>query len=91
MEPISEELVEETWQEVSSYDSDRMIKEMGQVSKRQPDLLAFIMEFVQDLDQEVKELTVYMSFVVFKMFQRGTRKRIRKISAKSIIECYEKK
>jgi hypothetical protein len=29
MEPIPEELVEETWQEVSSFASGRVIKEMG--------------------------------------------------------------
>ena len=90
MEPIPEELVEETWQEVSSFASGRMIKEMGQVSKSQPELLAFMMEFVQDLDQEVKELAIYMFYVIFRMFQKSLRKRIKKISIESIIECYEK-
>ena len=90
MAPIPEELVEETWQEVSSFASGRMIKEMAQVSKSQPELLAFMMEFVQDLDQEVKELAVYMFYVIFRMFQKSSRKRIKKISTQSIIECYEK-
>jgi hypothetical protein len=90
MEPIPEELVEETWQEVSSFASGRMIKEMGLVSKSQPELLAFMMEFVQDLDQEVKELAVYMFYVIFRMFQKSSRKRIKEISTESIIECYEK-
>ena len=90
MEPIPEELVEETWQEVSSFASGRVITEMGQVSKSQPELLAFMMEFVQDLDQEVKELAVYMFYVIFRMFQKSSRKRIKKISTESIIECYEK-
>ena len=90
MEPIPEELVEETWQEVSSFASGRMIKEMGQVSKGQPELLAFMMEFVQDLDQEVKELAVYMFYVIFRMFQKSSRKKIKNISTESIIECYEK-
>ena len=82
MEPIPEELVEETWQEVSSFASGRMIKEMEQVSKSQPELLAFMMEFVQDLDQEVKELAVYLFYVIFRMFQKSTRKRIKKVWTK---------
>ena len=90
MDPIPEELVEETWQEVSSFASGRVIKEMGQVSKSQPELLAFMMEFVQDLDQEVKELAVYIFYVIFRLFQKSSRKRIEKISTESIIECYEK-
>jgi hypothetical protein len=90
MDPIPEELVEETWQEVSSLAPGLMTKEMGKVSRSQPDILAFMMEFAQDLDQEVKELAVYMFFVIFRIFQKSTRKRIEKISAENIIKCYEK-
>jgi len=89
MKPIPEELVEETWQEVAGFNVDRGHKEMGRASKSQPDLVAFIMEFTQDLDQEVKELATYMTFVVYRMFQRSSRKKIKKISAQEIIECYE--
>ena len=89
MKPIPEELVEETWQEVAGFTLDRGHKEMGRASKSQPDLVAFIMEFTQDLDQEVKELATYMTFVVYRMFQESSRKKIKRISAQEIIECYE--
>ena len=89
MEPIPEELVEETWQEVAGFTLDRAHKEMTSTSKNQPDLVAFIMEFTQELDQEVRELTTYMAFVVYRMFQKSSRKKIKKISAEEIIDCYE--
>jgi len=89
MEPIPEELVEETWQEVAGFTLDRAYKEMARTSKNQPDLVAFIMEFTQELDQEVRELTTYMAFVVYRMFQKSSRKKIKKISAEEIIDCYE--
>jgi hypothetical protein len=89
MEPIPEELVEETWQEVAGFALDREYTEMTRVSKHQSALVAFIMEFTQELDQEVRELATYMTFVVHRMFQKGSRKKIKKISAEEIIDRYE--
>ena len=89
MKPISEELVEETWQEVAEFNPDRSNKEMIKASKSQPNLLAFMMEFTQDLDQEVRELAIYMFFVVHRMFQKGCNNKIKEISVDDIIECYE--
>jgi hypothetical protein len=37
----------------------------------------------------VKELATYMAFVVYQMFQKCSRKKIKTIPAKEIIECYE--
>jgi len=53
-------------------------------------LKAFIIEFSQDLDQEAKELAMYMFFVVFRMFQKSSHKKIKRISPEKIIEYYEK-
>jgi hypothetical protein len=89
MKPIPEELVEETWQEVADFTLDRAHKEMTRTSKNQPDLLAFIMEFTQDLDQEVRKLATYMTFVVYRMFRKNSPRKIKKISAEEIVNCYE--
>lgn len=89
MEPISEEFMEGTWQEVAEFSMKRAKKEMMKVGKAQPDLLAFMTEFSQDVDQEVKELAIYMFFVVYRMFEKGAQRRLKKISAEEIIECYE--
>jgi hypothetical protein len=86
MESIPEELVEETWQEVASFALDRAYKEMTRASKNQPNLVTFIMQFTEELDQEVKELATYMTFVVYRMFQKCSRKKIKEISAEEIID-----
>jgi len=90
MEPISKELVDETWQEFAGFSSVRARKEMIKVNKNQPNLLAFMMEFTQDLDQEVKELAIYMFYVVCRMFQKSSKKSLKRISPEEIINCYEK-
>ena len=72
MEPIPIELVEETWQEVARFDPDIAGKEMMKAGDSQPELLTFMVEFTQDLNQEVQELAIYMFFVVYRMFQKRT-------------------
>ena len=89
MELISEELVEETWQETAALKDKQLTKAMKNVGTTQPNLLVFILEFTQDLDQEVKELAVYMLLNLYRMFFKGFKKKIRKISTNEIIECHE--
>lgn len=89
MEVIAEELVEETWQGVAGFSSSRAWKEMEKLGAKQPDLLSFMTEFTQDLDPEVKELAIYMFFVVYRIFEKSSKKKIRKISDTEIIKCYE--
>jgi len=90
MELISEELVEETWQESAEFSPVRAQKEMLKVNKNQPYLLSFMIEFTQDLGLEVRELAVYMFYVVCRMFQKNSTKKIKRISPEEIINCYEK-
>lgn len=90
MNPISQELVDETWQAFAGFSTARARKEMIKVNKNQPNLLAFIVEFTQDLDREVKELAIYMFYVVCRMFQKSSKKSLKRISPEEIINCYEK-
>lgn len=89
MEPLSEELVDETWEGFAGYTDGQAYEEAQMVGKSQPEILAFIMEMTEDLDQEIKELAIYMFFVIHRMFQNGYGKKIGKISSDEIIACYE--
>ncbi len=88
MEPISEKFVEKTWQDVAGYSPDRASKEMQKMGKNQPDLLAFLMALTEDLDPEVRELAIYIAFVVYRIFE-GSQNKIKKITSKGIMDCYE--
>ena len=88
MKPISEAIVEKTWQEVAGFSPDRAKKEIMKVGNTQPDLLAFVTESSHEMGQEVRELAIYMFLVVYRMFQK-THGKIKKISSEEIIECYE--
>jgi hypothetical protein len=88
MEYISEELVDETWQECAGFSPERTQDEMVKISKSQPNLLAFMMEFTKELDQEVQELGLYLFFVIYTIFKKDSKKRIKRISPENIIKCY---
>jgi deoxyribodipyrimidine photolyase len=88
MEPIPEKIVERTWQEVAGFSPLKANNEMMKIGNSQPELLAFMMELTREMDQEVRELGIYMFFVVYRMFQKAKRK-IKRISTKEISECYE--
>ena len=90
MNPISQELVDETWQAFAGFSPARARKETIKLNKNQPNLLAFMMEFTRDLDQEVQELAIYMFYVVCRMFQKSSKKSLKRISPEEIINCYEK-
>ena len=89
MEIIPEELVEETWQEVAEFSPSHGQKEMEKLGEKQPDLLSFMVVFTEDLAPEVKELAIYLFFVVYRIFEKSSKKKIRKISSKEIEKCYE--
>ena len=89
MKPITEEFVEQIWHEVADYNPEQASKEMIKTGKAQPDLIAFMVEFTDDLDQEAKELALYLFFTIHRMFQKSHRKKIKPITAEEIISCYE--
>ena len=90
MEPVSEETVEKTWKEFTNLSPEQAERETEKISKNQPNLLAFMMEFTQELSQEVKELAIFLFYVLYRMFEKSSKTKINKISAEEIINCYEK-
>jgi hypothetical protein len=89
MKIIPEELVEETWQEVAGFPPSRAVVEMERLNKKQPELLSFMMIFTQDMNRDVIELAIYMLVVVWRIFEKGSKKKLRKILSKEITKCHE--
>ncbi len=88
MDILSEGFVEKTWQQVAEFTPDRANKEMIAMGKNQPDLLAFLMAYTDDLRQEVRELAIYIAFVVYKMFLDSSS-QIPIISSNEIMAKYD--
>jgi hypothetical protein len=77
------------WRQAAGFSAPKAHEELTKVAKSQPHLLSFTMQFNQELNEEVKELAVYMFFVVYLMFQKIFLKEIKTVSAREIVDCYE--
>jgi hypothetical protein len=66
MGPIPEEIAGKTWEEVVGFSPDRAKKEMMKLGNNQPDVLAFVAESVKEMGQEMRDLAIYMFFVVYR-------------------------
>ncbi len=89
METIPDAIVEETWQEFVGLGGDRAVKEMRNMGENQPGLVDFIMEFTHDLDPDVRHLAMYMMFVLQRIFQKSSPKKIKKISVEELFTAFE--
>ena len=61
---------------------------MTRANNQQPELLSFLVGLTEEMNRQVRELAIYMFFVVYWMFQE-THGKIRGISSEEIIECYK--
>lgn len=89
MKSITEGLINKIRKETDHYDEERAAKEMALFSRSQPNLLSFILEFTQDLDERAEELGVYLLFVVYNAFQKEYGRKIKKITQKELISSFE--
>jgi hypothetical protein len=89
IEPLPEDLVEEAWEEYSNFSTDQGDKEVRRVAKLQPNLLSFMIEVTEELDEDAKELGIFMFFVIHRMFEKGYGKKIRKVTEKEITTLHE--
>ena len=82
MEPIPEELVEDTWQEVAAFDPRRADREMKRTAGRQKQIIGFLAAYSEDLSREAAELA-------YRMFSRSFGQPIRSLGGDEIEACLD--
>lgn len=88
MSEISQEIVEATWQEVAGLSPKRAQKEIGRIAQTQPDLLPFVLALTGDCSPQAQELAVYLCYVVLRIFEKATPRRIPPIKGSRIERQY---
>ncbi len=86
--PVSEEIVFNTIKDIDELSSDKIEGEMERLNKNQPELLSFVFSTTEELDDDAKELGIYMFFVLYKIFTKAYG-RIGKATYKEIEDSYE--
>lgn len=85
---ITEQIVDETWQEVADWPEDKATEEMVALAGRQPHLLAFVTGHAEEMSEDGAELAVYLFFNVVRMFEKGAGE-LKLVPADAILKRFE--
>lgn len=89
MKQVSAQTVEETWKGMGAFTEEEMFERMGELGEDQPQLLAFMSQFTQDLDEAAEGLAIYLFFVVYRMFRSTYGGDMPTVTPDEVIESYE--
>jgi hypothetical protein len=85
---IPEALVEETWLEVGAFSESQARRQMEQIAKSQPALLAFVLATTGDLPTDAQQVAVYLYAVIHRMFEKSAG-RLTPATPQSVEAAYE--
>ena len=90
MKIIEENIVNSTWEEVAHLSGSQASQRMVKLGDKQSDLLAFVMAYLEDLRQEATEVGLYVFYVVYRIFENSTNKKLKRISGNKIESAFKK-
>jgi hypothetical protein len=82
---ISNEAVEQACNTVSEYSEEEMALEFERFFTRQPDLCDFVVELTTESDQRIQELSLFLSYMVFKTVEDSHQEEMGAVS-QTVIE-----
>src|SRR5262245_39278774 len=85
---ITSDLVDQACSEVSSYTDDRMMTEFEAFFKEQPSICDFITELTSESSVPIQELSLFLSYMVFKTVKMGQANSLAPITAENIESAY---
>jgi hypothetical protein len=81
---ISNEAVEQACNSVSEYSEDEMAREFERFFMCQPDLCDFVVELTTESDQRIQELSLFLSYIVFKAVEDSRPQELAVVSQSTI-------
>lgn len=85
---ITSDLVDQACSEVNDYTDDRMMTEFDSFFKEQPSICDFITELTGESSMQIQELSLFLSYMVFKAVKMGQSEALPPVSAESIEAAY---
>jgi len=74
MKAIARDVVERTWKKMASLTHGEIVRVSRRISADQPYVLAYLLGVDEDvLNQDERELLVYLGIVVFEMMRQGSK------------------
>jgi hypothetical protein len=85
---ITSDLVDQACSEVNGYTDDRMMKEFDAFFREQPSICDFITELTSESSMPIQELSLFLSYMVFKTVRMGQPEALAPITPESIESAY---
>ncbi|MCA9214885.1 MAG: hypothetical protein KDB27_17560 [Planctomycetales bacterium] len=89
MQCVEQDIVEAALTTTAKLDPDCAAEAMMAFANSQPDIFAFEMAFTEELRDEVREIMIYLLFVVYRAFEMTATEPIPKIDSDDIVATYE--
>ena len=85
---ITSDVVDQACSEVNGYTDERMMKEFDSFFKEQPSICDFITELTSESSMPIQELSLFLSYMVFKTMKLRNPETLPPIPAESIEAAY---
>jgi len=85
---ITSEVVDQACSEVNGYDEQRMMSEFDAFFKEQPSICDFITELTSESSLEIQELSLFLSYMVFKTVKMGQSSPINQVTSENVEAAY---
>ena len=85
---ISNEMVERACSEVGTYTDDQMMKEFDRFFQRQPGICDFVSELTSESATEIQELSLFLSYMVFKAAETADPRGLSEVPADRIESAF---
>jgi len=85
---IGEEMVEKACSEVGDYSDEQMVNEFDRFFREQPAICDFIVELTHESGQKIQELSLFLSYMVFKTMEAAETGFAHTVQAEDIEEAY---
>jgi hypothetical protein len=85
---VTSESVERACLEVGEYSDEIMANEFERFFKQQPAICDFVVELTQESGQQIQELSLFLSYMVFKALEMGGAESIATVTRENIEAAY---
>src|SRR5213083_1939445 len=85
---ISGQSVEKACSEVGEYSDEKMVDEFDRFFRAQPAICDFVVELTHESGQKVQELSLFLSYMVFKAIETDTSGSVTKVTPEIIEAGY---
>ena len=89
MQCIEAPVIESVLEFASDLDAEQASEEMMKFATAQPDVLGFTNAFSEELREEAQEVLIFLTFVIYRVFETAAADPIPTISPEAIVAKYE--